>query len=300
MAWKKLGLLYIPINVHPKLRSHAANPLPVHLHGDVYRVYYSGRDTENRSSVGYVELDIGTQEILKECDAPAFSHGAPGSFYEHGVSIGTVYRAANGQQLMLFMGWQCLPDAHWRGDIGALILQDDGTLMLSSESPLMGAQVEDPISLSYPAVWQAAGRYHMLYGSTVTWDAGNGEMLHVLKHAQSQQGVEWERTGHMVPYVLGVAQAFSRPSVLQDDYGFHAWFSYRSGTGEPYRIGYAISEDGINWTLALDETGITVSEQGWDSEMICYPAVFEHCGQRTMLYNGNSYGKTGFGLAVWE
>ena len=44
--------------------------------------------------------------------------------------------------------------------------------------------------------------------------------------------------------------------------------------------------------------GIDVSPEGWDSEMICYPYIFEHRGLLYMLYNGNGYGKTGFGLAV--
>ncbi len=76
------------------------------------------------------------------------------------------------------------------------------------------------------------------------------------------------------------------------------WFSYRSGSGEKYRIGYATSLDGRIWRLALEEVGIDVSSEGWDSEMIEYPFVFDHCGRRYMLYNGNGYGKTGFGLAV--
>ena len=46
--------------------------------------------------------------------------------------------------------------------------------------------------------------------------------------------------------------------------------------------------------------GMDVSPNGWDSEMICYPYVFDHGRNRYMLYNGNGYGKTGFGLAVLE
>jgi hypothetical protein len=34
--------------------------------------------------------------------------------------------------------------------------------------------------------------------------------------------------------------------------------------------------------------------------MICYPAVFELNGNTYMLYNGNGYGKTGFGIAILE
>ena len=140
----------------------------------------------------------------------------------------------------------------------------------------------------------------MWYGSTVTWDAGNGEMLHVINHATSNDGDQWRRHGLSVPYQLGVAQAFSRPTVVKDTDGFHMWFSYRRGTGQKYRIGYAFSTTGSKWELKLDETGIDVSAEGWDSEMIEYPFVLDHQGQRYMLYNGNGNGKTGFGLAVLE
>jgi len=104
-----------------------------------------------------------------------------------------------------------------------------------------------------------------------------------------------------VPYELGFAQAFSRPTTVLNDSGdYEMWFSYRSGTGQSYRIGHARSDDGKNWVLDLGGTGIDVSPSGWDSEMIEYPYVFDHNGARYMLYNGNGYGKTGFGLAVFE
>lgn len=139
----------------------------------------------------------------------------------------------------------------------------------------------------------------MWYGSTRAWDAGNGEMLHAINYASSDDGLAWRREGLAVPYELGRAQAFSRPTVARDADGHHEmWFSYRGGPGTKYRIGYAVSPDGRHWQLALGQAGIDVSSEGWDSEMIEYPYVFDHGGCRYMLYNGNSYGKTGFGLAV--
>jgi hypothetical protein len=141
----------------------------------------------------------------------------------------------------------------------------------------------------------------MWYGSTLTWDAGNGEMVHVINHATSRNGHDWQRRGLAVPYELGVAQAFSRPSVVGNKQrGYQMWFSYRSGSGQKYRIGYASSPDGIVWKRKLSEAGIAPSTSGWDSEMIEYPFVFDHHDQRFMLYNGNGYGRTGFGLAVLE
>lgn len=298
--WIKLGQLYEPRSdsLHPKLRSYAANPLPIHLKDDIYRVYFSGRDEYNRSSVGAVDIDIVQRKVVTEYHQPFFEHGPEGSFYADGVSIGNCY-SANGVCYMLFMGWQSPKGKHWRGDIGRLIVNQDFTLQLDQNEPFMAANETDPVSLSYPWVLQDVEGYSMWYGSTRSWDAGNGEMVHVINHAFSKDGHIWSRQGLAVPFEVGVAQAFSRPTVIKTLNDFYEmWFSYRSGSGEKYRIGYAFSHDGKKWELDLINAGISVSSDGWDSEMIEYPFVFDHEGQRYMLYNGNGFGKTGFGLAV--
>jgi hypothetical protein len=301
--WKKLGLLYAPgvVDRHPKLLTHAANPLPVHIEGDVYRIFYSGRDEKNRSSVGAVDIDIIQRKVVTDHCVPFFEHGAEGSFYSDGVSIGNCY-VADGVMYMLFMGWQNPSGGHWRGDIGRLVVTPNLTLKVDKEQPFLSSDSTDPISLSYP--WVEAkpdGGYDMWYGSTRMWDAGNGEMIHVIQHATSFDGNTWNRTGLAVPYEIGIAQAFSRPSLVANDDGdFGMWFSYRSGAGEKYRIGYARSCDRVNWVLDLSQSGIDVSNIGWDSEMIEYPFVFKHNEVQYMLYNGNGYGRTGFGLAAIE
>ena len=139
----------------------------------------------------------------------------------------------------------------------------------------------------------------MWYGSTENWSSDNGEMVHVIKYATSEDGINWKKHGLAIPFEIGVAQAFSRPTVIKDDNGYHMWFSYRSGDGTKYRIGYAHSIDGLKWNRK-ENSGIDVSVDGWDSEMICYPFVFDHKERLYMLYNGNDFGKTGFGLAVLE
>lgn len=299
--WRKLGQLYEPGgDRHPKLLTHAANPLAVLLAGDVYRVFYSGRDAGNRSSVGAVDIDIVARRVFAEHREPVFEHGPEGSFFEAGVSIGNAYETG-GQRYMLFMGWQVPKGGHWRGDIGRLKVGDDLSLRLDGAAPFMAGDATDPVSLSYPWVTASGEGYEMWYGSTVAWDAGNGEMLHVVKHAVSDDGHAWRRTGLAVPYEIGRAQAFSRPTVLRAQSGdLEMWFSYRSGRGETYRIGYARKPVDGPWRLALEEAGIAPSAAGWDSEMIEYPFVLAHEGRVYMLYNGNGYGRTGFGLAVRE
>ena len=152
MRWRKLGLLYCPSGPrHPKLATHAANPLAVSLGGNVYRVFYSGRDAVNRSSVGAVDIDIVRQQVVRDHPEPFFECGLPGSFHADGVSIGNCYQAG-GKTYMLFMGWQSPADGHWRGDIGRLELKPDLTLRSTGESPLMDRNDVDPISLDRKSV----------------------------------------------------------------------------------------------------------------------------------------------------
>ncbi len=298
MKWEKQGQIFQVESQHPKLKTHAANPLAVSLKDDIYRVYYSGRDDGNKSSVGYIDIDIVKQAVVNYPDHVAFEYGAADSFYSHGVSIGNMYRQGD-KNYILFMAWQIPEGGHWRGDVGQLeVSKDLGTLSLSANNPFMTSDNDDPVSLSYPWVMHHEGIYKMWYGSTVEWDAGNGEMLHVIKYATSEDGENWQKYGQAVPSTLGEAQAFSRPTVLYKQSKYHMWYSYRSGTGQTYRIGYSTSNDGLQWQNNLLNAGIDVSMTGWDSEMICYPYVFEHRGQTYMLYNGNGYGREGFGLAI--
>ncbi len=299
MSWEKLGQVFQINEEDVYLNSHASNPLAIYLEGNIYRVFYSGRDTDNKSSVGYVDIDIVLHKVVKEKNGLIFQYGSPDSFYSHGVSIGNMYQS-NNEKYILFMGWNIRNNEHWRGDVGRLRLINNEHLEIIPNSPFMTTDRDDQVSLSYPFVVFHEGIYKMWYGSTLSWTSENGEMIHVINYATSLDGENWEKHGLAIPYELGVAQAFSRPTVIINEEGYHMWYSFRSGTGEKYRIGYSFSEDGVNWIRKHNETGIAVSESGWDSEMICYPFVLEHKGEKYMLYNGNQYGKEGFGIAKWK
>lgn len=298
MKWNKLGKVFELESINDELLTHTSNPLAVHLKDDTFRVFFSGRDKDNKSSVGFVDLDIFTKEIKSISSKTTFKYGDEDSFYSHGVSIGNIY-TIDDKDYILFMGWQIRDEGHWRGDIGRLLLENNETLTLEPKNALMVCDDEDKVSLSYPWVMHDEGIYKMWYGSTDNWSSSNNEMVHVLKYATSIDGENWEKHGLSIPFEIGVAQAFSRPTVFKDYDGYHMWFSYRSGDGTKYRIGYAHSSDGFKWDRKKD-SGIDVSINGWDSEMICYPFVFNHKEKKYMLYNGNDYGKSGFGLAILE
>jgi hypothetical protein len=140
----------------------------------------------------------------------------------------------------------------------------------------------------------------MWYYSAVGWEMSDGRPKHFyhIRYAESDDGVRWRRDGRVaIDFKSPDEYAIARPSVLWHEGRYRMWYSYR---GPAYRIGYAESPDGYEWTRLDHLAGIDVSPDGWDSEMIEYPHVFDHDGSLYMLYNGNEYGKTGYGLAVLE
>ena len=284
--WKKKGMIYGVNNDNPKLLTHGSNPLATHLEGDTYRIFYSGRDCENRSSVSYVDYDLEKQKVVNDYKK-TIAEPQDNTFYSHGITIGNSWKEGD-DTCIGFMGWQQKEGHHWRGDIGRINLSDGKISML------LGVNEEDKVSLSYPHVMFDEGIYKMWYGST--WTSENGEMIHTIKYATSNNCKQWRCHGTVVPYELGVAQAFSKPCVYKSDKGYQMWFSYRGGNGIPYRIGYAFSDNGKDWKMS--QSNLTVSEKGWDSDMVCYPHVFKHKNNLFMLYNGNRYGINGFGLAI--
>ena len=82
----------------------------------------------------------------------------------------------------------------------------------------MGCDDKDKVSLSYPWVMYDESVYKMWYGSTITRDAGNGEMLHVISNATSIDGIKWIPNGLAIPFEIGVAQAFSKPCIIKNKY----------------------------------------------------------------------------------
>jgi hypothetical protein len=127
----------------------------------------------------------------------------------------------------------------------------------------------------------------------------------VIKYAFSEDGINWVRPNLQCISQSHEEEAFSHPTVIKDGDRYRMWYcfrnsrDYRDGTGA-YRIGYAESVDGLEWTRMDESNGLPVSSEGWDSTMTCYPFVISVDGRTVMFYNGNGFGRSGFGYAILE
>ncbi len=277
--------------------THAANPVAEHLEADVFRVYFSCRDSQQRSHIAFADVDLKPPfKTLSISEEPLLAPGEIGAFDDSGVSLSCI-KQINGTKYLYYLGWNLGVTVPWRNSIG-LAVYDPGTATFQrfSKAPLLDRHHVDPFSISYPFVLEDDRIFRMWYGSNLKWGKEQKDMAHLIKYAESVDALHWTRTGIIALQFKNDGEyAMSRPCVIKEDGLYKMWYSYR---GESYRIGYAESADGIEWVRKDEDVGIDVSESGWDSQMVEYPFIFDHNGERYMLYNGNEYGKTGIGLAV--
>lgn len=297
MKWKKIGNVFCPQGEYPWMKSHAANPVADHLDRDLFRIYFSTRDAQNRSSIAWVEIDIRQPcRVLRVAERPILTPGRIGCFDDSGCSIGCIVRRGR-QRWLYYMGWNLGVTVPWRNSIGLAVSDDGEHYERISLAPIMDRNDADPYTLSYPWVIEDGSELHMWYGSNLEWGATEADMNHMIKYAHSRDGRIWTRNGKVIIQSNAVKEyAFARPCVIRDGGLLRMWYAYR---GEAYRIGYAESSNKQDWVRRDEEAGIDVSPGEWDSESIEYPSVFDHKGVRYMLYCGNGYGRTGFGIAAF-
>jgi predicted GH43/DUF377 family glycosyl hydrolase len=299
MRWIKKGLIFTPPQQKSWSASYTAVPMAEHIIGDRWRIFFSSRDACNRSHVGFFDVDIRTPDRpLVVSERPVLSPGGLGTFDEAGA-MGSWMVSVEGKTYLYYTGWNVGVSVPFRNAIG-LAISEAGlyTFTKYSDGPILDRSIYDPCFISNPCVLVENGTWRMWYLSGLLWKQCDGQPQprYHIKYAESGDGIHWRRDGHVcIDFRDDTETAISRPCVVKDQTGYKMWYSYR---GSSYRIGYAESTDGLQWKRKDEEAGIDVSPVGWDSEMIEYAFVFDHNGNRYVLYNGNSYGKTGIGLAV--
>jgi hypothetical protein len=299
MIWRKLGRIFQPSGELDWARSHAANPIPEHVEGDIFRIYFSARDEKNRSSIGYIVVDLAADgRVLEIPSDPVLRPGDLGMFDDCGASAGCLLKIGDARYLY-YMGWNLAVTVPWKNAIGLAASESaDGPFRRWSRFPIVPLDEADPYTLSYPWVMRDGGRYRMWYGSNLRWGPEKNDTSHVIKCAESNDAVHWNKQDHIVIDLESAEEsAICKPCVVRDREGYQMWFGSRR---ETYRIHHAVSKDGSSWTRLGRDEGIDVSPDGWDSDMIEYPCVFDHKGRRFLLYAGDGFGATGFGLAVLE
>lgn len=307
MSWKKMGLIFQPNGEYGWMKSHAQVPT-VYVMQDRLRIFFSTRNDSGKSLTACIDLDRSNPSKIKHLyDQPVLAFGKPGTFDDEGVMPGCIIKHDN-QVRMYYSGWNQRGIVPYHNAMGLAVSINEGLFFSRiHEGPIMDRIATEPYISVTPSVLKDGDSWKMWYVSGTKWVLieEKYEPVYVIKYADSSDGISWQRPNITCITQLHENEAMSHPSVLKRNDSFHMWYCYRDskdfrdGEGS-YRIGYAQSADGMTWQRKDHEAGINVSSDGWDSKMICYPYVIEVDDKLIMFYNGNGFGRSGFGYAIWE
>jgi sucrose-6-phosphate hydrolase SacC (GH32 family) len=190
--------------------------------------------------------------------------------------------------------------------IGMAISRDNGiTFEKMGTGPVVSYSPDEPFVLSGPKIRRFDDVWCLWYIVGRKWimAAGRAEPVYKIRMATSTDGITWKKLNRdLIESRIEEDEAQASPDVFYAGGKYHMFFCYRystdyRGKDRGYRIGYASSTDLEHWVRDDLRAGIGVSNEGWDSEMVSYPHVFELDGRTYLAYLGNQVGRWGFGLA---
>lgn len=313
MKWKKLGKIFDPNDYSLGNNYVGFSQSPQALVFDDYvRIYFSTREKDRTgkflSHVAFVEMDRGLRNILRVSRNPVIELGSLGTFDEHGIFPMNVVRVDK----VIYgytTGWNRRVSVSVDASIGLAMSYDNGkTFKKVGKGPIMSTSLNEPFLVGDAFVAVMQEKFHMWYIAGQRWvfdgEGQEPDRVYKIMHATSSDGIEWEKEGRcIIPNSICENECQALPTVIAFDNLFHMFFCYRQATdfrknrNRAYRIGYAYSNNLTDWVRDDSKVGIDVSETGWDSDMLCYPNVFKIDSDIYMLYNGNDFGRYGFGLA---
>jgi hypothetical protein len=318
MKWRKLGRILDPSEhtLPNGCKEYAQSPQAL-LFDDFIRIYFSTRalDPSNNkylSHVAFADFSKDLRSVIRVSDRTVIPLGGLGCFDEHGIFPINILRHKDAV-LAYTCGWSRRVSVSVETSIGLAVSHDDGlTFERAGTGPVLTASLQEPFLVGDGFVKIINGVFHMWYIFGTDWrslapDAAP-DRTYKIGHAVSNDGVNWrkEEGRRIIADRLGESEAQALPTLCEIDGIHHMFFCYRqsfdfrANPANAYRIGHAWSEDLENWTRDDESLRLDGTPGDWDSDMQCYPHVFESDGNLYLLYNGNHFGRHGFGLAVLE
>lgn len=292
---------------HPQWKSHAQAPTVLQLSPDQWIVYFAGRDEFNVSRVYAAELDPADLSVRCVYPDSVLDQGGRGKFDEHGVGAGTAIHTRDGIRLY-YIGGRRHEDGTFVNGIGLAESMDGGrTFRRLQQTPVIGGGVDSPWGATSPTVVLEGRTWVMWYSSFLAWRDVDGkpEPTYGIHQAISDNGLIW-RTSQKAALSFSSDDegGLIRPQVLRhgDDrlliMAARGWRDFRQSGPNSYRFVYARSTDGVTWTRDPDAIEIDQADsaEGWDTAMRCYPWLVEDGERRYIFYNGNDFGRHGFGV----
>lgn len=317
MRWRKLGQIFDPRQhkLPNNCVEYAKSPQAL-VFEDFVRIYFStcANDGQGKlvSHVAFVDMQKNLRDIIRVSKQTVVPLGCLGCFDEHGIFPMNIVR--HGDLVYGYTsGWSRRVSVSVETAIGLAISNDEGlTFERYGDGPVLAASLHEPCLVVDGFVKVIGDTFHMWYIFGTGWrqfaPEAPPDRTYKIGHATSHDGINWvkEEARQIIPDRIGSDESQALPTVIEISGRYHMLFCYRESfdfrksKGRGYRIGHAWSDDMCNWTRDDGDSVLEGTPGEWDSDMQCYPHVFECDGKAYLLYNGNEFGRFGFGLAELE
>jgi hypothetical protein len=303
MRWQRLGRVYAPDGRLWWAKKHAFPPTPHRFDERTLRLYVAFCDENTVGRVGYVDVDAAEPtRVLAVSQEPVLDIGVPGMFDENGV-VPTCVVPVGDRLFLYYVGFQLGQKVRYYQFQGLAVSSDGGqTFTRHARVPMLERSDAESLNRTSSFVLREDDRFRLWYvgGSEWTTVAGKPLPVYCIKYLESPDGIHWSAAGRpCIDFKDDDEHALGRPFVLKEPGLYRMFYSIRSRS-KGYRLGYAESPDGVTWHRIDERVGFDVSTDGWDSQMVGYPAVVRLGGKVYLFYNGNNCGQTGFGCALLE
>jgi len=300
MKWTKRGLILAPQKSKNWNQKYCMMPTPIHIPElGLIRIFFGTSDIQNNGITSYIDVNEDNPSIiLNNTEEIALNYGNPGFFDDCGSIPSSILRVEK-YYFLYYVGFQRCEKVPYMLFSGLAKSIDGLTFTRLSNSPIIERDVINTISNAAPFVINDDGIYKMWFWMGKEWTKLNKKdyIKAEIFYATSNDGINWSKSNKgCIQLNENFEFSVGRPCVLKENGIYKMWYSIRY-IDKLYRIGYAESFDGINWTRNDADVGIDISESGWDSEMVCYPGVIKVKDKTFMFYNGNNNGESGFGFA---
>jgi hypothetical protein len=300
MKWEKKGRIFEPKGQFEWMRKYGIVPTPVYLREtNSIRIFFATATSDNIGRITYMDVEANNpSNIIKQPDKILLYEGEPGTFDDCGVNP-TSFVVHEGKEYLYYVGYERSFKVPFTLFPGISVGNVKDGFKRVKHVPFIDRSEKYPYSLAAPFVLIDKNKFKLWLWLGVKWVKVNGKdyLSAKIGYAESENGLDFKIL-HDNCIVPNQDNEFSvgRPWVIKDGSIYKMFYSVRY-VDKLYRLGYAESDDGINWIRKDEQIGIDVSSVGWDSEMICYPAVVKTDNKTFLFYNGNNNGISGFGYA---
>jgi hypothetical protein len=306
MRWKKMGLVYSPDGTLPWAKAYAMVPTPVRLNKEIIRIFVTFCDSGGIGRPGYVDvLAKDPCNVIGISKTPLLQLGKPGTFDENGVLACSVINFGNGRMFMYYAGFELGTKIRYRLLSGLAISEDNGiSFQRYSQTPILERSDEELFFRGGPWCIFEDGEFRLWYVAGSEWIELNGKSMPIydVRFLESKDGKSWPHKGeNHISISFSDEHGFGRPCVIpKQGGGYRMFYSIRRRSLGAYRLGYAESADGRVWNRMDAKLNLDVSPGSFDSEAIMYAAPIEINKKLFVFYNGNDFGREGFGVALLE